>query len=291
MNRRQLLATLAAGAAAPQLNAQSAPKYRLHSGLVAYSYRTQLAAKTITYEDIIHKIAEWGLDGLDCTVYWFPDTPNTPNSYLAALRREAMKYGVTIYNAGVRVQLCQPTAELQAAQHENIKKWVDVADRIGSPHVRVFGGQVPKGATEEQAIGWAAEVLKRGAEYSASRGITLGVEDDGGLSTTAEQTVAIVKKADNPWARVNADTGNLPRNGYEGFELMLPYTTSIHLKDQIANPEGKKEKADWTRLLTMAGKAGYKGYAGLEYENPNGEAEIPRLCALLRDTVKKVSGV
>ncbi len=40
----------------------------------------------------------------------------------------------------------------------------------------------------------------------------------------------------------------------------------------------------------MAGKAGYKGFAGLEYEKTDGEAAIPRLCGLLRDTVKKVSG-
>ena len=47
---------------------------------------------------------------------------------------------------------------------------------------------------------------------------------------------------------------------------------------------------DVTRLATMAGKAGYKGYLGLEYESATGEAEIPKLCAVLRDTVKKVSG-
>jgi len=154
MNRRQLLGTLAALPAASQLRGQSESKYRLRSGLVAYSYRTQLAAKSMTYEDLIRKIADWGIDGLDCTVYWFPDTPNTSNEYLASLRRTAFKYGVDIYNAGVRVQLCQPTAELQRAQFENIKKWVDVADRIGAPHMRVFGGPVPKDATQTQAIGW-----------------------------------------------------------------------------------------------------------------------------------------
>src|ERR1041384_4793392 len=119
MNRRQLLSTLAALRAATQLHGQPAKGYRLRAGLVAYSFRQQLAAKTITYVDIIHKIAEWGLDGLDCTVYWFPDTPNTPNEYLAGLSRTALKNGVQIYNAGVRVQLCQPTPELQKAQFEN----------------------------------------------------------------------------------------------------------------------------------------------------------------------------
>src|ERR1051325_759686 len=214
MNRRRLLTTLAALPAATQLRAQPAPKYHLRAGLVAYSYRKELAAKSLTYDDLIRRIADWGLDGLDCTVYYFPDTPNTPNEYLAMLRRTAFKCGVQIYNAGVRVRLCQPTPELQRAEFENIKKWVDVAERIGGSQMRVFGGTVPQDATQQQAIGWAVEVLKRGAEYAGSRGIILGVEDDGGLTTTAEPTVAIVKQTDSPWAGINADTGNLPKNGY-----------------------------------------------------------------------------
>src|SRR5256885_15389882 len=106
MTRRHLLPTLAACPDATQLSAQSAPKFRLRSGLVAYSYRKEFVAKSITYEEVIRRIAGWGLDGLDCTVYWFPDT--TP-AYLASLRETAFKNGVQIYNAGVRVPLCQPT--------------------------------------------------------------------------------------------------------------------------------------------------------------------------------------
>src|SRR5205807_819508 len=147
-NRRQLLATLAAAPAATQLSAQPEPKFRFRAGLVAYSYRKEFAAKSMSYEGLIHRIADWGLDGLDCTVYWFPDTSA---EYLASLRKAAFKNGVQIYNAGVRVQLSQPTPELQRAEFENIRKWVDVADRIGASHMRVFGGNVPKGATEQQA--------------------------------------------------------------------------------------------------------------------------------------------
>ena len=219
MNRRQLLTALAATPAASQLSAQSPPKFRFRSGLVAYSYRQQLAAKTMSYPDLIQRIADWGLDGLDCTVYWFPDT--SPQ-YLASLRKAAFKNGVQIYNAGVRVQLAQPTPELRLAEFENIKKWVDVADRLGAGHVRVFGGNIPKGATEAQAIAWAAEVLKRGAEYSGSKGIMLGVENDYGLTIAAGPTAAIVKQADSPWAGVNADTGNLRTDGYKQLEILLP---------------------------------------------------------------------
>lgn len=286
MNRRQLLTALAAAPAAAQLDAQPSNKFRFRSGLVAYSYRKQLEAKSLSYEDLIRRIADWGLDGLDCTVYWFPD--NSPE-FLASLRKTAFKNGVQIYNAGVRVQLSQPTPELQRAEVENIKKWVDVADRLGASHVRVFGGNVPKGATEQQAIAWAAEVLKRGADYSGSKGITLGVENDYGLTIAAGPTAEIVKQAASPWAGVNADTGNLRTDGYKQLEILLPYVTSVHLKSHVAGPDGKNEAADWPRLLGILGNSGYKGFVGLEYENTDSESEIPRLAAELRTVVRKMS--
>ena len=286
MNRRQLLTTIAALPAVSQLRGQSDPKFHLRAGLVAYSYRKQLESKSLNYVELIEKIADWGLDGLDCTVYWFPDTSN---EYLASLRKAAYKNGVQIYNAGVRVRLAQPTPELQIAEFENMKKWVDVADRIGASHLRVFGGAIPKGATEQQAIAWAVEVLKRGADYAGRKGIILGVEDDGGLTTAAEPTIEIVKQTASPWVGINADSGNLRSNGYSQFEMMLPYATSFHLKTEITTADGKKQNADWNRLLDMIGKSHYKGYVGFEYEGSNAENDVPRLAAELRAVVRRVS--
>jgi sugar phosphate isomerase/epimerase len=286
MNRRQLLTTTLAAALPLESQPSPSPKLRFRAGLVAYSYRKALAAKTLTYDDLIRRIADWGLDGLDCTVYWFPDT--SPQ-YLAGLRRTAFKNGVQIYNAGVRVSLSQPTPELQEAEVANIRKWVDVADHLGAGHVRVFGGNIPKGATEAQAIAWAAEVLKRGAEYSGSKGIILGVENDYGLTVEAGPTAAIVKQADTPWAGVNADTGNLRKDGYQALETLLPYVTSVHLKSQVADANGTKQPADWPRLLNMLGAAGYKGYVGLEYEGDDPDRDVPGLVAELHSVVRKIS--
>src|SRR4051812_4284246 len=149
MNRRDLLKTLPALAAVAQLPAQSTPKGRLHPGLVAYTFRDQLEKKKMSYEDVIRLVADLGLEGLDTTVYWFPDTSN---QYLASLRRTAYKNGITLYSAATRVRLCQPTPELRAAEIETAKKWVDIAERLGATHMRVFGGAIPKGMTEAQAI-------------------------------------------------------------------------------------------------------------------------------------------
>ena len=131
--------------------------------------------------------------------------------------------------------------------------------------------------------------MKRGAEYSGSKGITLGVENDYGLTLEAGPTIEIVKRAASPWAGINADSGNLRTNGYANFATMAPYATSLYLKREVTGPDGKKEPADWNRLLGILAKAGYKGYAGLEYEGTEAEADVPRLVADLRTVVKKLS--
>jgi L-ribulose-5-phosphate 3-epimerase len=287
MNRRELLRTIPALAVGTQLQGQSQPKCRLRAGLVAYSFRKELESRAMTYEALIRLASELGLDGIDTTVYWFPDTSD---KFLASLRRTAYKHAVSLYGIGVRVQLCRPTPELQRAEAAEAAKWVDIADKLGASHVRVFGGSVPKNATESQAIGWAVEVLKRAADYAGSKGILLGVEDDGGLTATAEPTVELIRRTDSPWAGINLDVGNFPKNGYSQVALCIPYAVNVHFKDQITDETGAPVKADWDRLISMFAKGGYKGYLSLEYEgDEKPDAAVPRLSAELRRLVRKYS--
>jgi sugar phosphate isomerase/epimerase len=266
------------------MKSQSKFKGRLRPGLVAYTYRYQLESKKLTYEDVIRMVADFGLEGLDTTVYWFPDTSN---QYLASLRRTAYKNGISLYSVAARIRLCQPTAELQIAEVETTKKWVDVAERLGATHVRVFGGAIPKGASEAQAIDWAVETFKRAAEYAGSKGIMLGVEDDGGLTTNAGPTIAIVKKTDSPWAGMNLDCGNFPKDGYAQTEMAIPYAVSTHIKSLISAPDGTKEKADWERLFGMFAKGGYRGFVSLEYEEKDAETAVPLLVPELLKAARK----
>ena len=64
----------------------------------------------------------------------------------------------------------------------------------------------------------------------------------GASTTAAGPTVEIVKKTDSPWAGINADSGNLRVDGYNGFTLMAPYATSVHLKSHIAGADGSRRK-------------------------------------------------
>src|SRR5437762_5450902 len=294
MNRRSFLT--AAGAAvltariADARTRQVAPgKARFRTGLVAYSYRQALQAKTMTYEDLIRIAVETDTDGIDMTVYWMP---GTSDDYVLPLRRLAYKNRVEIYSLGTRVRLAQATADLREAQIVELRKWVDVAQRIGATHIRVFGGSKPEGATLEQAIGFAAETLKRGAEYAGARGIILGVEDDGGITDFAKETIEIVKRADSPWAGMNLDIGNFrPPKVYEQIEMSIPYAVSTHVKTTVALDDGGgRAPCDWDRVFAMFSNHGFRGYMGLEYEAAEDPAvAVPRHLRRLKELALKYS--
>jgi sugar phosphate isomerase/epimerase len=295
MDRRRFVtmtgAALAAAMAPTPIAAQApSRKPRFRTGLVAYSYRQALQAKTMKYEDLINVAVDTGIDGIDMTVYWLP---STEADYLRSLRYLAYRNRVEIYSIGTRVQLAQPTPELQEKQLADLRKWIEVAQRVGATHIRVFGGQKPADATLEQAVAFAAETMKRGAELAGAAGVVLGIEDDGGITDFAKETIEIVRRADSPYAGMNLDIGNFrPPKVYEQIEMSIPHAVSTHIKHEVANDDGKtRSAADWDRIFRMFAAQGFRGYMGLEYEATADPATtIPAQLRRLREMAVKYSG-
>jgi len=279
------MGTLAAtGLALPGPAVGGESKGRFRTAICAYSFRDQLKAGSMTYADLIRMAADVGADGVDLTVYWLPDTRDET---LFPLKRLAYRSSIAIYTIGIDASMAQPTPELQAREVEKVRKWLGVAERIGASHMRVFGGDVPKGASEDQAAGWAVETLKRCVEESAKKGITLGVEDDGGLTTNADRTVEIVKKTDSPWAGINLDIGNFPDDAYTQIEMCAPYATNVHFKSEVYAGH-KRQPPDVPRILRILGSAGYRGYLAVEYEaQEDPRTAVPKLVSQLRDAIQK----
>jgi len=282
-------AVVAAAGRGPASAQTVPPKARFRTGLVAYSYRQALQSKAMKYEDLINIAVDTGTDGIDMTVYWLP---STDADYLRSLRHLAYRNRVEIYSIGTRVQLSQATLEGQEKQLADLRKWIEVAQRVGATHIRVFGGQKPDGATLEQAVGFAGETMKRGAEIAGASGIVLGIEDDGGITDFAKETIEIVRRADSAYAGMNLDTGNFrPPKVYDQIEMSIPYAVSTHIKTEVANDDGKtRSPADWDRIFKMFAAHGYRGYMGLEY---GGDADpgttVPAQLRRLREMALKYS--
>lgn len=264
--RRDLLSLLAlhpvlARAGAPKLGGEGP---RLKTAICAYSFRKALGDGSLSYLDLVDMAVESGVDGIDSTVYWFPR--DDLEAFLAAFRRKAYLAAVDLPSIAIRTDLCRPEPRAQEREVAWLRHWVDISYRLGSSHIRVFGGHVPEGRTEDEAAGWVVEILKRAADYAAAHGVVLGLENHGGITSRAERIIQIVRAVDHPNVGINLDTGNFRSDPYRQIEMSLPYAVNSQFKVAIRDEEGNHHPADWDRIVAMFAAAGYRGYMALEYE-------------------------
>ena len=279
-------AAMAAASAAPKTAGGQSP--RLRTAICAYSFRQALGAGTLRYEDLVDMAVEHDVDGLDLTVYWFPK--NDLERFLTGLRLKAYLNAVEIPSIAIRTDLCKKSERDQDQEAAWLMHWVDVADRLGASFIRVFGGNVPDGSTEDEAAGWVTEILKRTADYAGSKGVILGLENHGGITAKAERIHSILDAVNHPFVRMNLDTGNFRSMPYEQIEQSVPYAANTQFKVEISN-DGKREESDWDRIVKMLAEGGYRGYMALEYEAKEDPfTAVPRHLKTLNELKKKYNG-
>ena len=299
IDRRKFLQTAGVAAASLATNprtrvhaqeANNAQQARLFVGCCAMSYSRYLRSGQMTIEDFIRKGVELQLDGVDMTVYFLK---STESSYLTSLRHLAFKNAISFSGAACGASMVQADKTKRAQVLEDIKKWVDVTDQLGTSHLRIFGGRLPPGATTDQAVAWCIELMKAASDYSGKRGITLGLEDHGGVTQQADALLEIVHGVDSPFAGINLDiTHFIPApkaDGYAQIEACIPYATMTHIRYRFDSGE----LIDLDRVWQMFARAGYKGYMSAEYENEKEDAMtgVPRLIGDIRKLSRKYSSV
>jgi sugar phosphate isomerase/epimerase len=292
MDRRDFLkAGALAAVATAGLPAEASPRqatagrYRL--SLAAYSMRKYLELKnaTMTLEQFIDKSAEWGFDGVELTEYYFPK-PITPE-FVSKVKRAAFRNGLAVTGSPVGNTFTHPPGEARDKEIAKLKQWIDVSADIGSPAIRIFAGNAPKGTEEAVARKYVVECIEACLPQAAKRGVALALENHGGVVATADGMLEILKAIKHDWFGANVDTGNFhSEDPYAELEKIMPYAVTCQVKVEMS-AKGKKSEADLPRLVEMMRKAGYKGFVTLEYEaaeEPN--QAIPRYLEALR----KVTG-
>lgn len=238
-------------------------------GCCAYSYRQFLTSGEMTLEEFIDRCEEMGLDGVELTAYYFP---STAKEYLHHLKRYCFSKGLHIAGTAVGSNFCQADEAARREQVQMTKEWIDHSVTLGAPCIRVFAGPVPEGHREEEAFQWAVACLGECAEYGASRGVVVALENHGGITATADQVEKLVQAVNHEWFGVNLDFGNY-RTPPAEYEQTAPHAVTCHAKTHYRNPAGQKKEVDYAQVVKIMRRVGYKGYLNIEYE----EAEDPRL--------------
>jgi sugar phosphate isomerase/epimerase len=260
---------------------------RLFSGCCAYTYRHEFLNGSLTLERFIEKAVELRLDGIDMTVYYLK---STDPGYIENLRYLGYKNAVAFSGAACGASMVQSDPAKRAEVLTQIKSWIDVTDRLGAPHLRVFAGKQPAGTSLAEATTWVVDTMKAACDYSGKKGITLGLEDHVGVSQSADVCLEIMHRVNSKYAGINIDISHFApsptQDFYAQIAACIPYATHTHIRNTFDDGS----PIDMDRVWKMFANAGYKGYMSYEGEELN-KAGVPSQIAEIQRLCKKYSSV
>ena len=256
----------------------------LKLSLAAYSFRNELQAKPPVMDlfGFVDLAADLGLDGVELTSYYFP--PDVDSSYLHKLKQHAFTLGLDVSGTSVGNNFCVADGPERDKQMALVRTWVDNAAELDAPVIRIFAGTVPKGDHEAAAVARAIEGIRASLPYAAKKGVTLALENHGGITATTDQLLALVKAIDAPNFGVNLDTGNFhTKDPYGDLAKLAPYAVNVQVKTEISRKGRKKEDADLAKVVSILREAKYSGYVVLEYEaSEPAPTAVPKHVKMLR---------
>ncbi len=259
------------------------PKFKF--SLAAYSYRDLLTGDPpeLTMADFVDDCAEMGLEGTEPTSYYFPQP--TTEEYLRKLKQQCFTLGLDVSGTAIRNEFGYPAGEKRQKEIDWVKKWIENAEILGAPVIRIFAGYQQEGISAEQTHKLMVEGFEEVCDYAGQHGVHLALENHGGPTSTADGLLAFVRDVQSPWFGVNLDSGNFPSDDpYGDLAKIAPYALNVQVKVVTTDPQENKHPSDFPRLAEILRDSGYRGYIVLEYEeSKDPRVECPKYLAQIRE--------
>jgi sugar phosphate isomerase/epimerase len=235
--------------------------------------------------DFVNLAADMALDAVELTSYYFP--ADVDDEYLHRLKQHAFVLGLDVSGTSVGNDFCVPPGPERDRQMTLVRTWVDHAAELDAPVIRIFAGRVAKGDSEAAAVARAIEGIQAALPYAAAKGVSLALENHGGITATVAQMLALVKTVDAPNFGVNLDTGNFRTpDPYADIAQLAPYAINVQVKTELSREGKPKEEADLARVVAILRETRYSGYVVLEYEAAEDPTTaVPRHIKTLRTLI------
>jgi len=264
---------------------------RFKISLNAYSFNDPLTKAKTTLDEVLEFCAKQNFDAIDITGYYFPGYPEIPtDDYIYHLKRKAHQLGVEISGTGIRNDFSEPDKTKRAAEVTFVKKWIEVAAKLGAPVIRIFTGKaLPANYTWEQAAEWIAEDIRSCVEYGKQHGVIVAVQNHNDFVKTADQAINILKKVNSEWFGLVLDTGSfVTLEPYSEIKKTADYAVNWQVKEKL-NYNGKSELMDLEKLFRIINSSSYRGYLPIETLSPGDPfAIVPVFLKQVREALDKV---
>lgn len=228
-----------------------------------------------TIEQVAEAAKQYGYDGVELRI--LDGEVITPD--LIRQNRDRLKrlFGgdLELVGLGSSVRLALPDPAEHARQEATLAEYVDLAQELGVPLVRVFGGQRPEGDSDEAAVERVGESLRKIEPIAAKAGVTVALETHDSFSKSALVARALAKA---PGKGVGAlwDTHHPHRMGEAVAEIWTNLSdrlVHVHLKDARLRADGGWDliplgdgEVACREILRALALRGYSGYVVMEWE-------------------------
>ena len=269
-------------------------------GCMSLSYSHQFRDGLIDLEGFIDRAYDLGLDGIDNHTRAFA---STEPDYLRNIRMRCLKRGLAMSYIGVSNNFGLPKDELPGVVAD-VKHWVDVAEFLGIPLVRIFAAWIPEGEPEEQVWDRMMPCMEEVAAYGQEKGVVLGLHNHnhGCVTRTSKEVKRILEGVDNPYLSHILDTGQYvgspgasgadgkedpTLNFYGSIEETAPL--AVHVRAKIYRiSTGEEAWLDYPRIFKILNGVDYNGWVAVVYDGQADEAEetaVPKAVSYLRNFV------
>lgn len=190
--------------------------------------------------------------------------------------KEVMQHhNIKIIGLGSSVRFSSPSRAERHGQVEELRHYLELANELGVPYVRVFGGNVQPDCTLEQTIDWVAESLAQAMPLAEAQGVTVLLETHDAFCRGAEVARVLDQVKD---ARLGAiwDVHHPFRMGEsieETWRLIGARTAHVHLKDGVRNADDSwklvllgEGEVPCRQVVELLQRNGYPGYIAVEWE-------------------------
>jgi sugar phosphate isomerase/epimerase len=210
------------------------------------------------------------LENMDLT-----KVPELAPDHIGDARRQLAAHGLSVSCLGASAHMHEMDPVKHAAQLDEARAFIDLAQSLGAPYVRVFGDQYVAGVPRDQMLAHIAGALRSLGDYARSKAVTVIIESHGDF-TDSPALLEILQRADSPNVALLWDAHHTFVSGKEQPEDTVRqlgrYIRHTHLKDSI--PAGTDRRYVLTgtgevpvkRQIAALAKIGYRGFYSFEWE-------------------------
>ena len=186
---------------------------------------------------------------------------------------------------------------------DEVKRAVDIAVFMGAPLIRLFGGGVPEGTENREAV-WSGIIsgFQAVSDYAAEKGILIGLHNHPpAVEPTSDDILRILADVDREnftfildtgrWrgapGTAGSDTVDSSENIYKYMERTAPYASYVRAKIYKID-SGKEELLDYRRIIAILKKVNFNGNMSIVFEDRGNQCDYAEAIGL---AVKHLRGL